>query len=233
MIPKIIHQTWKTAEVPPAWDESRASWQRFHPEWQYIFWTDSSLERFIAERYPWFLRIYRDYPYAIQRVDAARYFILYEYGGIYSDLDIICQRNCDFLLSHTAIIPKTEPLGFSNDLMMAEPQHPFFLQVMENLTLAHHRFSRNYLLLPHFRVMLSTGPLYLTRQYHQLPGREEMFILPQSLYSGQEATSIVRHIRGNSWHGWDSRLLGFLFDHARILLLGLAALFCIWLFFCR
>ncbi len=231
MITKIIHQTWKTGDVPPEWQESKASWQRFHRDWQYIFWTDRDLECFISERYPWFIETYRDYPYNIQRVDAARYFILYEYGGIYSDLDVICNRNCDFLITHKAVIPKTEPLGFSNDLMMAEPQHPFFLQVMKNLAGAHRKFSRNPLLLRHLRVMLSTGPLYLTRQHHTFPGKEGMFILPQSLYSGKEVTSIVRHIRGNSWHAWDSRLLGFLFDHARLLLLALAALFSGWLFF--
>ncbi len=231
MIPKIIHQTWKTAEVPRDWEESRVSWQRFHPDWQYVFWTDSDLERFISERYPWFIETYRDYPYAIQRVDAARYFILYEYGGIYSDLDVICNRNCDFLLPYKVVIPKTEPLGFSNDLMMAEPKHPFFLQVMENLAKAHRKFSRNPLLLRHFRVMLSTGPLYLTGQYRACPVNDEVSILQQSLYSGKEATSIVRHIRGNSWHAWDSRLLGFLLDHARILLLVLWALFCCWLWF--
>jgi mannosyltransferase OCH1-like enzyme len=154
MIPKIIHQTWKTEEVPIEWEESRASWQRFHPDWQYMFWTDRDLERFITKRYQWFTGIYRDYPYAIQRIDAARYFILYEYGGIYSDLDIICKRNCDFLLSHAAIIPKTEPLGFSNDLMLVEPKHPFFLQMIANLAKAHRKFSQNLLLLRHFRVML-------------------------------------------------------------------------------
>ncbi len=231
MIPKIIHQTWKTEDIPREWAESKASWQRFHPDWRYIFWTDRDLESFIAERYPWFIETYRDYPYAIQRVDASRYFILYEYGGIYSDLDVICNRNGDFLLSHKAIIPQTEPVGFSNDLIMTEPKHPFFLQMINNLARAHRKFSRNPLLLRHFRVMFSTGPLYLTRQYRNFPAKAEMFILPQSLYGGKEATSIVRHIRGNSWHAWDSRLLGFLFDHARMLLLVLAALFGSWLFF--
>ncbi len=229
MIPAIIHQTWKTGDIPPEWKESRISWQRLHPDWQYIFWTDSDLERFIEERYPWFLDIYRDYPYAIQRIDAARYFILYEYGGIYSDLDIICERNCDFLRSHPAVIPETEPFGFSNDLIMSEPKHPFFLQMIENLGKAHCKFSRHPLLLRHFRVMLSTGPFYLTRQYHDCSEKKGIFILPLSLYNGQEATSIVRHIHGGSWHAWDSRLLGFLFYHGRMILLVLAALFFVWL----
>jgi inositol phosphorylceramide mannosyltransferase catalytic subunit len=218
MIPKIIHQTWKTTEIPQAWQESIPSWQRHHPGWRHILWTDADLERFIAGQYPWFMDTYRDYPMAIQRVDAARYFILHEYGGLYSDLDIICTGSFDFLLSCKVVLPKTEPIGFSNDLMMAEPGHPFFRQVIDCLAEAHGRYSRHPLLLSHFRVMFSTGPLYLTRQVRACPAKEGPFILPPSLYSGRETAAIVRHVMGNSWHGWDSRLLGFLFARIRTLL---------------
>ena len=37
---------------------------------------------------PNFLAPYRSYPYDIQRADAIRYFILFEFGGLYLDLDI-------------------------------------------------------------------------------------------------------------------------------------------------
>ena len=229
MIPKFIHQTWKTTDVPESWQASIPSWQAHHPEWQHRLWTDQDLERFITERYPWFLPTWWDYPYAIQRVDAARYFILYEYGGLYSDLDIICTGNCDFLLSQRAVIPKTEPVGFSNDLMLAEPHHPFFGRLIGHLAKAHRRFSRNPLLLPHFRVMFSTGPLFLTGHYRAFPEKEGIFILPPSLYMGREAGAVVRHIQGNSWHRWDSRLLGFLFNHIREILLSAAVLVVGWL----
>lgn len=212
MIPKIIHQTWKTREIPEAWKDSIPSWRRFHPDWRHILWTDKDLEQFIADRFPWFIDTYQAYPYDIQRVDAARYFILYEYGGIYSDLDIICTGNCDFLLCNEVVIPKTEPMGFSNDLMMAEAHHPFFEYLIKNLAAAHRRSSRNPFLLRHFRVMLSAGPLYLSCHYSSWSDREKIHILPSSLYSGTEPTAVVRHIQGNSWHAWDSRLLGFLFD---------------------
>jgi mannosyltransferase OCH1-like enzyme len=37
----------------------------------------------IASKFPWFLSTFKSYPYGIQRADALRYFVLYEYGGIY------------------------------------------------------------------------------------------------------------------------------------------------------
>jgi hypothetical protein len=37
----------------------------------------------IADKFPWFVDTYRSYPHNIQRADVLRYFVLYEYGGIY------------------------------------------------------------------------------------------------------------------------------------------------------
>ena len=42
-IPKIIHQTWKTKEVPEKWKKSQEEWQRLHPDWLYILWTDEDI----------------------------------------------------------------------------------------------------------------------------------------------------------------------------------------------
>jgi hypothetical protein len=39
-IPRIIHQTWKTADVPPRFAAWRESWARLHPGWQHRLWTD-------------------------------------------------------------------------------------------------------------------------------------------------------------------------------------------------
>ena len=52
-------------------------------------WTDRRLRAFIASYYPWFLPIYLRYDQHIKRVDAARYFLLYHYGGVYADLDFV------------------------------------------------------------------------------------------------------------------------------------------------
>src|SRR5687768_5764884 len=98
LIPKIIHQTWKDNDIPEHWKDSPEAWKLHHPNWEYRFWTDSDLRNLIRDKYPWFLEIYDNYPYPIQRVDAARYFILYTFGGIYSDLDILPNRPFDQLL---------------------------------------------------------------------------------------------------------------------------------------
>ena len=87
-IPKVIHQTWKTEELPERWRASRQQCMDLHPDYEHILWTDAKSRAFIAEHYSWFLPTFDAYPYAIQRADAIRYFVLHRYGGIYMDLDM-------------------------------------------------------------------------------------------------------------------------------------------------
>jgi len=98
---KIIHQTWKTKDIP--FDvykrEWVASWAERHPGWEYRLWTDEDNRCLIKEQFPWFLKTYDNYPAAINRVDAIRYFILYAYGGVYVDLDYLCLKNLEPLLA--------------------------------------------------------------------------------------------------------------------------------------
>ena len=46
-----------------------------------------------STRYPWFLETFDGYPYPIQRADAIRYFVLHHFGGIYIDLDDVCNMS--------------------------------------------------------------------------------------------------------------------------------------------
>jgi len=97
---RIIHRTWMTYEVPPTqWTNGENSCRDANPTYQYCLWTDAELESFIAIEYSWFLETYRGYTYDIQRVDAARYFIVYHYGGVYINLDLACRQSFDDMLS--------------------------------------------------------------------------------------------------------------------------------------
>jgi mannosyltransferase OCH1-like enzyme len=58
-IPRILHQTWKTREVPERFRGYVASWRRHHPDWEYRLWTDADNDDFIRTRYPDFLGTFR------------------------------------------------------------------------------------------------------------------------------------------------------------------------------
>lgn len=37
---RIIHQSWKDANVPKDYHAWQQSWRDLHPDWKYILWTD-------------------------------------------------------------------------------------------------------------------------------------------------------------------------------------------------
>ena len=53
--------------------------------------------------------VYNSYPYAVQRWDMIRYLILYEYGGIYADLDYECIDALDSLLENEFCCLASDP----------------------------------------------------------------------------------------------------------------------------
>jgi mannosyltransferase OCH1-like enzyme len=76
-----------------------ASWLRVHPHWQHWFWSEAESTRLIGRRFPHYLHVYDQYPYKINRADVRRYFILYEYGGVYADVDVESVGRLDDVLT--------------------------------------------------------------------------------------------------------------------------------------
>ncbi|KAI3612176.1 mipc synthase subunit [Moniliophthora roreri] len=215
-IPRILHQTWRSEKLPQRWRSISQECRNMMPDYEYMLWTDESSRKFIAEEYPWFLDTYDDYEYNIQRADAIRYFVLHHYGGIYLDLDIGCIRPLDPLLVYPVILPKTIPVGVSNDLMFAQKGHPFLAQTIHNLVTFDHSWILNY---P--TVMFSTGPMFLSAQYgiftsaHASTPDDFIRILPKSLYGknakdGEAPNAFFSHFYGSSWHADDAAFIGFL-----------------------
>ncbi|KAG2077312.1 glycosyltransferase family 32 protein [Suillus decipiens] len=232
-IPRIIHQTWKSETLPADWKHLSEACRNMMPDYDYMLWTDASSREFIAEHYSWFLDTFDNYDFTIQRADAIRYFVLYHYGGIYLDLDVGCLRPLDPLLVFPVILPKTIPVGVSNDLMFAAKGHPFLSQTIHNLVTFDHSWILNY---P--TVMFSTGPMFLSIQYslytasHPITSYEpgDVRILPKSLYGKnakpEEAPhSFFAHYYGSSWHADDAALISFLSTWGKgMMWLGLAIL---------
>lgn len=95
-----------------------------------------------------------------------RYVVLYEFGGVYADLDTECLKPLDRILykypcvispepyEHSSLIYNTEFL-VTNSVMFCRAKHPFLAQVMESIPEFSH-FSQD---------IDATGPNFLTFQY--------------------------------------------------------------------
>ena len=118
---------------------------RFNPNWKYMFWTDETARKFIQAMYPDSLVIWDNYRNNVNKADALRYFVLYEFGGIYADLDFECIRPLDPVTRIYAAIFPLEPFEHSalryeipfllhNAIMMSKPKHPFLKHMIDNLS---------------------------------------------------------------------------------------------------
>jgi hypothetical protein len=177
-IPHIICQTWKTHEVPKELASYVESVKRLNPTYQYRMWLDADLRACVARVVPHLLRFYDTMEKNIERVDFARYAIMYEQGGIYLDLDIEMIRPLDSLWKtyptaeivlslepreHVRALYSHVPYVVCNAMLASVPRHRFWIQFM-------HHIADNYDL--HDFVVHRTGPMALTnfiRHHPALP----------------------------------------------------------------
>ncbi len=224
MIPRIIHQTWKTETLPDKAAPFAESWGRFNPSWRRILWTDRMLLSFVAEHYPHLLELYMRYPREVCRADAGRYMLLHTFGGVYADIDVECLASFDVLENETRLVLCQEPPAhwqfhapyrghpyvLFNGVMASPPGHPFLQHIISRL--------------PETRdgseVVDIAGPCMLTGRYLRYPDKTSIVVHPCQLFApsdgqGEESppymndtpASLTRHY----WHGtwWKHKVRGW------------------------
>lgn len=178
-IPRVIHQIWYQgeAQLPERYRRFRRTWEKHHPDWEFVFWDERKIRELIHTEYGWFGSYFDGYPMDIQRMDSARYFILNTCGGFYIDMDVECLKPIDELLGrYELILSKT--VGYNNAIMGSIPRHPLWRAVFDNLCKYHtreqalgtessHRSAAYY-------AAASSGPLLFSRSvqeggFDQLP----------------------------------------------------------------
>lgn len=96
-IPKVIHQIWiGTKSKPHYWSDTwDISFVKNYPEYKYVLWTDEKAQEEL-KKYPILELIFNNIQGYCYKADILRYIILYEYGGIYIDIDSIWNYNNNF-----------------------------------------------------------------------------------------------------------------------------------------
>lgn len=134
-IPRIIHQTWKTMEIPYEIYDRRwvESWSRHHPDWLFVLWSDQRLRELGRACYPGYEVLYSANVPGIYLADFGRYMVLHYFGGLYVDLDYECLKNVEPLLAGhefvTSYTDRTEQ-ELNNAFIASVPEHPLTLRYM-------------------------------------------------------------------------------------------------------
>lgn len=106
MIPKIIHYCWFGGNpLPQLALDCIASWKKFFPEYEIIQWDESNFD---VNMIPYTAEAYRQKKYAFVS-DYARFWIIYNYGGLYFDTDV------EVIRPMNEIITDSNYMGFEQD----------------------------------------------------------------------------------------------------------------------
>lgn len=195
VLPKIIHQQWKTEEIPETYKEWHQDFRRLYPEPEYkhMLWTDVSARELIQNHFPFFLETYNLYKHEIQRADAARYFILYMYGGLYADLDYEPLSNFWDQLPKDRVALIESPYLYNekaqNAVMSSPIADPFWNETFALLIERSHK-----------PVLQATGPMFLdalmkhSKETFALLPCENFQRLPLHLSSEEEVSPFMSQL---------------------------------------
>ena len=205
-IPKIIHQTAPKDKKKwnKTWYTCQQSWLKYfpEPEYKHIMWYDEDLDNLIINDFPWFYNIYKSYSKNIQRIDIARYFILYKYGGIYADMDYMCMKNFYNMLPSNKVSISESPYKnneyLQNALMASNINNDFWIKVIDEAIIRNNNIKSNN------NVLYTTGPKLISFVYSN--NIDNVNVLNYKLFNPSKSSDdfnsidvIAKHVGTCTW----------------------------------
>ncbi len=167
IIPKKIHQIWFQGEdnIDEEYNRSRQTIlngiYNTDTDWQYEFWDETRILK-LLEIYPIYLELYNYYPYMIQKIDLAKYVILYHHGGVYIDMDMDWVKDFyDIIMSNDQIIiSKLKQIPFyNNGIILSNERNKFWIDYINYLS---ENKKRKWYYTKFLYVQYTTGPIAFT-----------------------------------------------------------------------
>lgn len=109
-----------------------------NPDFEYILWKDETILNFMKDEFPEYNEKFNELPRIIMKIDMLRYFLMYKYGGLYTDMDYLMFKPFD-MLNEKVVIPcnredeNQNPICLGNCIFASEPNHPFWKSLMNTL----------------------------------------------------------------------------------------------------
>ena len=146
-IPRVIHQTYKTNDLPSEISEVVQRLKDMNPTFEYRFYNDKDCIDFITENYDKeTLNLYSSINpnYGSAKSDLFRYLLMYKVGGVYLDikscttipLEETLLPTDEYLLTHWEGLDWADELNyhfgeFQNWHIICRPKHPFLHRIIE------------------------------------------------------------------------------------------------------
>lgn len=215
-IPPLIHQTWKTSNIPLRWRHLVDSVKRNHPEWTYHLWSDEEMEAHVLDNHPALYPVYMAFEKNVMRADVFRYVVMHDLGGLYCDLDYEFLRPYPYGEAELVLMEESseEDGGrqIANYVFASAPGHRFWKDVLDDLV-------RNPPIVTSANdVTGATGPGLISRIFFAGEERYEGLVLnPKQAFSpprargrNESARMIASGAYGihHAWGSWKERTVG-------------------------
>lgn len=229
MIPKIIHQTWRATELPSVFQNIYDTNKQLNSDFEYRIWRhspapDADIDEFLKKEYPDIFECFAKAQFGVQKADIARIAILYHYGGIYYDLDILGIKPLRTLIDfdtecvYMALEPAEQTkkiFGSDNVLCNAfiatPPKHPLFKKALDEVKALVQRHGDNA-----YKVFNAFGADLISKSIQSLDGSPVKYLNRKLVYpindpkftdlpsSAAEAEMIKKGDYGNAYlvHYW-------------------------------
>ena len=198
-------------------------------DYSYCLWNQTKIYNLIKLFYPNLLQLYQKLEYRIQKIDFAKYIILYHYGGIYIDIDVESKNSLDHFFK---IYPMTNlyfsKVSYINDLedkilkkfynyksnnyfvnngiIIAKRKHPFFKDLLNDLKF---NILNNNDYFYNSKIFNTTGPSLLTNSILKHLYKYQDIVILDSIYFepcyGKDPScklkndTILKHLHKSIW----------------------------------
>lgn len=100
MISKNIFQTheWEYDSLPEYMKQITMTWKNINPDWNYIYMGSEKRKKYVEMSLPEILPYYEKVS-NISQADIWRYLITYNMGGIYADMDSVCNMSLNYFFN--------------------------------------------------------------------------------------------------------------------------------------
>lgn len=159
MIPKIIHLIWlpEFSQIPEKYNSNIQSIVEKNPGWQVKKWGEESIRVVVGAIGEEYLNKYDSFQLLHQKVDFARYAILYSFGGVSIDVDVVALKSMDntphlndsdFIVSNNSI-----DSFINNATILVSKSNLLLLELLDTIVSNNKYYSNK-----NFRIWQTTGP---------------------------------------------------------------------------
>ena len=246
----LIHQIWYQGidNIPQKYREYRTKWMQLHPYTTFKLWDSTDILQLIKCEFPSELAWFNSLPKMIQKIDVAKIFIIYAYGGAYIDIDTYPIKSIEPLFNNTHVIvgETGHPIHIkliihtlfnirsgnliNNNVIIAPKHHPFIKDYIIQLRESCMSFQPTFLdwFIPTLTIMNTTGPCHITRAIEKTDHKVIVFGIDELVTDNTTGTnSYIVHTSDKTWVEPQTKLLYHLLIFAKYFVI---ALICILLY---